>query len=355
MGRRRWLVVAVGLALAAGACSGGGSSSDPLAGNSFDQPAGEKLLQFTGAGKVRISATLTMPNVKGPVPAVLIVPGPGLTNRDGRTVGAPLDNLYKDLSKSLVSAGVATFRYDHRGAGASTLEPGQQPTWEDMVADAQEALKYLGERNEIDGARLAVVGHDMGGAIALKLAAADSRVKSVTLVATPGRPLVDVWAEEFRALSGQASSDAFRETVATLLATGSFPPRESMRAEQQTLLPVGQDALYKSLFSTDPLADAPQVKAPVLIALGEKSTSVYGEDATRIGQALGGTSEVVVAPNATATLQTLKPPPRLVPGGDPSDMSSMGGGPIIADAPRDQPTLARIASFVGSSLGARAA
>jgi uncharacterized protein len=358
--RRRWLVAVAGLALAAAACSGGGggsSSDDPLAGNSFENPATEKILQFTGVGKAHISGTLTLPTgAKGPVPAVLIVPSPGLTNRDGRTVGAPIDNLYKDLSKSFVAAGMATFRYDHRGAGASTLDAGAPaPTWDDMVSDASDALKFLGERQEIDGSRLAVVGHEMGGPMALKLAANDSRVKSVLLVAAPGRPLVDVWAGEFQALNGQQSADDFRALVANLEATGAFPPRDSMRPEEQTVLPVGQDALYKGIFAVDPLADAKAVKVPVLIALGEKSTSVSAEDASRIGQAVGGTSEVVTAPNATATLQMLKAAPKLTPGGDPNDMSMMGGGPIIADAPRDGPTLTRMTTFLATSVGAKAA
>ena len=355
-GRRLSVAAAVaGLALLAAACSGGGDGGDPTKDSGFAGAPGEKLLQFTGAGKVRLGATLTLPPGGGPAPAVLIVPGPGLTTRDGRNATAPLDNLYKDLSKSFVAAGMATFRYDRRGAGASTLDPGQQPTWDDMVTDAQEALKYLSERGEIDGSRLAVVGHDMGGPIALKLAASDSRVKSVALVAAPGRPLVDVWAEEFQALNGQESADAFRALVADLLANGTFPPRDKMRPEHQTLLPVGQEALYKAMFSADPLADAKAVKVPVMIALGERSTSVVQEDAARLTQALGGRSEVVVAPNATATLQTLKPPPRLVAGGDPSDMSMMGGGPIIADAPREPTAMGRLTSFLGASLGARPA
>ncbi len=354
-GRRLWIAAVTGLALFAAACSGGGDGGDPTTDRGFENAPGEKLLQFTGAGKVRLGATLTVPPGGGPAPGVLIVPGPGLTSRDGRTVGAPIDNVYKDLSKAFVAQGMATFRYDRRGAGASTLEPGQQPTWEDMVTDAQGALEYLSERGEIDGSRLAVVGHDMGGPIALKLAASDTRVKSVALVAAPGRPLVDVWADEFAALNGRESADAFRALVADLLANGTFPPRDRMRAEHQTLLPIGQDALYKAMFSVDPLADAPAVKVPVMIALGERSTSVFQEDANRLTQSLGGPSEVVVAPNSTATLQALKAPPRLVPGGDPSDMSMMGGGPIIADAPRDQGTVGRMASFLGSSVGARPA
>jgi hypothetical protein len=349
------MVAAVGLALTAAACSSGGGGGDPV-GN----PVGgsstvgvEKVLQFAGVGgKVRISGTLSLPpNPKGPVPAVLIVPDPGLTNRDGMTVGAPIDLLYKDLSKAFTAAGMATFRYDHRGSGASTLEAGQQPTWDDMVTDAQEALKYISQRGEVDGSRLAVVGHNMSGPIALKLAASEPAVKSVTLVAVPGRPLVDVLADQYKTLNGQESADAFRALVATLESTGSFPPRDSMRPEQQTALPVGEDALYKALFAVDPLADAPAVKVPVLMALGDTSTSVSPEDVSRLSAALGGKKDVVTAVNATATLQTLKPAPVASPRGDPNDMSAMGGGPLIADAPRDQPALARITSFTGSALG----
>jgi len=355
-GRRSWVVAVVGIALFAAACSGGGDSGDPTKDQGFAAAPGEKQLQFTGAGKARISGTLTVPaGTGGPPPAVLIVPGPGLTTRDGRTVGAPIDNLYKDLSKAFVAAGVATYRYDHRGSGASTLDAGVVPTWDDMVTDAQDALKYLSERGEVDGSRLAVVGHDMSGPIALKLAAGDPRVKSVVLVAAPGRPLVDVLAGEFQATSGQASADAFRTLVADLLTTGSFPARASIRAEHQTILPVGQDALYKGMFMVDPLADAKAVKVPVLIALGEKSTSVFQDDATLLAGALGGKSEVVVAPNATATLQLLKTRPAASPNGDPSDMSSMGGGPLIADAPREPTALARVALFVGTAVGAKAA
>ncbi len=362
-GRRRsvsvrpWVVMTLALALVAAACSGGGDAGDPTKDQGFAAPPGEKLLQFIGAGKVRMGATLTMPSTTGaggPPPAVLIIPGPGLTTRDGRTIGAPIDNLYKDLSKAFVAAGMATFRYDHRGSGATTLDPGVAPTWDDMVTDAQEALKYLSERGEVDGSRLAVVGHDMSGPIALKLAAADPRVKSVALIAVPGRPLVDVMAGEFQALNGQASADAFRALVADLAATGSFPERATMRPEHVTVLPIGQDALYRAMFAVDPLADAKSVKVPVMIALGEKSTSVFADDAARLTGALGGKSEVVVAPGTNATLQTLKGAPSLSPG-SPGDMSSMGGGPIIADAPREQGTVGRLTSFLGASIGAKAA
>lgn len=352
--RGRLLVLVVGLAFLAGACSGGGGSDSLGLDDEFRPTPGEREVQFTGATKLRMGATLAVPTgAKGAAPGVLIIPAPGATNRDGPLVARPPDPLYRDLSAALTAAGVVTFRYDHRGIGESQLASDQQLSWDDMVGDAKEALTFLRQRQEVDPARIAIVGHDMGGAIALKLAATDDRVKSVTLVSTPGRPLVDVWAGGYRTSHGQASADAFRAMIDGLLSTGALPSRDSIRPEFQSQLPPGQDAFFKSLFSVDPLADGRAVKVPVLMAVGERSTTVGSADTQRLGQGFGGPSEVVVAGNASATLQQVLAPP--VRAFDPADMDSHGLGPPVAEAPREQATVDRIASFVASSVGARAA
>lgn len=344
----------VGLALVAGACSGGGGNQSAGLDAEFRPTPGERDVQFVGAAKLRMGATLAVPpGATGAAPAVLIVPAPGATNRDGPLVARPADPLYKDLSAALTKAGMVSLRYDHRGIGDSQLESGQQLSWDDMVADAKEALTFLGQRQEVDASRIAVIGHDMGGPIALKLAAGDARVKSVALISAPGRPLVDVWSDGYKFSHGQASVDAFRSMIDGLLTTGTLPTRETIRPEFQTNLPPNQDASFKAMFSVDPLADSPAVKVPVLMAVGERSTTVSAADTERLSQTLGGKSETVVAANSSATLQQqLRPPVRAF---DPLDMDSHGLGPPVAEAPRDQATVDRIASFVAASVGARAA
>lgn len=222
-----------------------------------------------------------------------------------------------------------------------------------MVHDAREALGFLTQRQEVDATRVAVIGHDMAGPIALKLAAVDDRVKSVTLLSAPGRPLVDVWADGFRATHGPASADAFRALIDSLVVTGSLPGREAVAPEYQTSLPPGQDPFFKAMFSVDPLADAAAVKVPVLIALGERSAQVSSVDATLLGGSLGGRTETVVAADSSSTFQQFRRAPVRV--SDPTNMDDHGLGPPVADAPRDQPTIDRIASFVGTSLQARPA
>ena len=351
-GRRLWKPVVVGLALITAACSGGGDGASGGLDDEFQATPGEREMQIPGANKLKLGATFAMPTgARGPVPAVLIIPGPGATNRDGPIVARPLDPLYKDLSTALTGAGMATLRYDHRGIGESQLEEGQELTWDEMVADAKEALAFLSQRGEVDGSRLGLVAHDSAGAIALKLAASEPKVKSVALVSAPGRPLVDVWADRFRASNGPESSDAFRAMIGTLLTTGSLPPRTEIRAEFQSSLPPGRDSFHRALFAADPLADARAVRVPVLIVLGERSTSVTGADASRLTAALGGPSEVMVAPNATASLQQVLPPPVRV--FDPNNHDLHGLGPPVADAPREESSVAKIATFMGAGLGIR--
>jgi pimeloyl-ACP methyl ester carboxylesterase len=348
------LAVVVGLAFVAGACSGGGGNDSAGLDAEYRPTPGERDVQFVGATKLRMGATLAVPpGAKGALPGVLIVPAPGATDRDGPLVQRPADPLYKDLSAALTAAGMVTLRYDHRGVGASQMESGQQLSWDDMVADAKEALTFLGQRQEVDPSRIAVIGHDAGGAIALRLAAADPRVKSVSLVSTPGRPLVDVMADGYKFTNGQASADAFRAMIDGLLATGSLPAREAIRPEFQSVLPPGQDAFFKALFAVDPATEAAAVKAPVLMAVGERSNTVAGADTQRLAQSLGGRSEVVVAANSSPTLQQILAP--VVRPFDPLDMDSHGLGPPVAEAPRDQSTVDRIAAFAATSVGAKAA
>ncbi len=343
--RRRWTVAVVAaIAVLGAACSGGGGD-----GSRADEDVvgrGESVLQFEGAAKLRMGGTLAMPDRprSGPVAGVLIVPSLDRNDRNGAIDVVPGDPIYQDLSKAVTAAGMAAFRYDRRGMGTSKLDPGGQLSFDDMVTDAREALGFLSQRSGVDGSNLAVVGHDLGGIIAMRVAAGDNRVKSVVLLSTPGRPLVDVMADNFAAAYGPESAEAFRAVIATLLSTGSLPDRATMRPEHQTLLPVGQDALLKAEYSLDPVAEAAKVKVPALVVTGSQSTAVSAVDADRLRAALAGAQ--VVTADTTATLQHVTA--ALPQAFDPNDHRAHGGGRPPDTATRDQGALDRISGFLGS-------
>ena len=347
--RRQWsTAVVVAIGLLAGACSGGGGSSgdgeDPLGqGN-------EVVVQFEGASKLRMGGTLAMPTRSGggPVAGVLIVPSLARNDRNGAIDVIPADPLYQDLSRAVTGAGMAAFRYDRRSMGTSKLEPGQQLSFEDMVTDAHEALLFLSQRSGIDGSNLAIVGHDLGGIVAMRVAATDNRVKSVVLLSTPGRPLVDVMADGFQASHGPQSAAAFRETVAHLLSTGTLPERSAIRPEHQSSLPVGQDAVLRAAYGLDPATEAANLKVPALVVTGRQSTLVNAVDADRLKAALS--SAETVSADTNASLQ--KVATALPQSFDANDHRAHGGGRPPDTATRDQPAMDQITAFIRSKATA---
>lgn len=342
--RRRWLVATVlVLGSVAAACSGGGGDDDI---QDLRVGQGESILQFEAADGLRMGGTLAVPERSGggTVGAVLIVPAMARNDRNGYIDIVPGDPIYQDLSKAITGAGLAAFRYDRRSMGVSKLEPGKQLTFEDFVTDAHEALLFLSQRSGIDASNLAIVGHDLGGIAAMRVAATDDKVKSVVLLSAPGRPLVDVMAGDFEKTFGPESAAAFRSVIATLLSTGSLPERSTIRPEHQTALPTGNDSLLKEHFSLDPVAEAAKVKAPTFIVTGRQSTLVNPADGERLKAVLA--SAQAFTADSTASLQMITA--ALPQSFDHNDHRAHGGGRPPDTADRDQPAVNQITTFLTS-------
>ncbi len=198
-------------------------------------------------------------------------------------------------------------------------------------------------------AGVTVLGHDVGGWLAMNVAANDQQVKGVTLLSTPGRPLVDVLADGFRAVYGQASADRFRATVATLVSTGQLPAAESVRPEHQAVLGQGQTDILEGMFAASPTADAARVKVPAQVVYGAQSNTVSKVDADNLARAIGPSAQVVPYEGGT----NLK---KVVPDGeavkfDPNDESThvFGARPLV-HVPRDEATLGKIVTFLRSAV-----
>ncbi|HEX2048876.1 MAG TPA: alpha/beta fold hydrolase [Acidimicrobiales bacterium] len=274
----------------------------------------ERHTTFPGPGGHDLGGTLTLPGAAGArVPAVLIIPGLGAMDRNtvsaattvdtardalvvtvgGKALGEG-DDLYRDLSESLARAGIASFRYDRRGTNASPLPAGRQLTLEDEVGDARAALALLGERQEVGEAPLAVIGHDTGGLVAMRLAAAHPRVRAVVAVSTPGRPPGEVVADELARSRGAPAADQFRAAVATLTSTGKAPTPETLPELLRPIFAPGQDAYLGAILTLDPVAEAARVPVPVLLVRGGGDKGVTAADTDRLAAVLRSGSETLV-------------------------------------------------------------
>lgn len=137
---------------------------------------------------ISLSATLTLPDSTGVFPAVVLIAGSGPNDRDETIFG---HKPFFILSDHLTRNGFAVLRYDKRGVGKSTGDY-SKATIKDFVYDANNIVDFLKNRNEIDGSKIGLIGHSEGGIIAPMVAAENTDVKYIVLMAAPGTKGIEI-------------------------------------------------------------------------------------------------------------------------------------------------------------------
>ena len=132
--------------------------------------------------RVTLAGTLTVPEGRGPFPAVVLISGSGPQDRDETLLG---HKPFAVLADHLSGRGIAVLRYDDRGYGRSTGDHASG-TSADFATDANAAVRYLLGRADIDPKAIGFVGHSEGGMIAPIATAANDRVAFMALLAGPG-------------------------------------------------------------------------------------------------------------------------------------------------------------------------
>lgn len=131
-----------------------------------------------------LAGTLTLPGegFKSPYPAVILVSGSGLQNRNSEIL---YHKPFFVLADHLTRNGIAVLRYDDRGYAESTGSV-DNATTADFAQDALHGFEYLLSHPEIDHSRIGVIGHSEGGTVAMMLAADNSDVAFVVSMAGMG-------------------------------------------------------------------------------------------------------------------------------------------------------------------------
>ena len=115
-------------------------------------------------GDVTLRGTLTLPEgFTSETLVLLFVTGSGMQNRDEELFE---HRPFAVIADAFARAGIATLRYDDRGAGESTGVFADATT-DDFKADAQAGVEFLRGRF----GKVGVIGHSEGGTIALMLSA----------------------------------------------------------------------------------------------------------------------------------------------------------------------------------------
>ena len=146
-----------------------------LVAATFGAQAGEIAMTLDGG----IAATLYMPDHTAPVPAVLMLHGFGSSKDE-------VGGMYAREARALAEKGIASLRIDFAGFGKSEGDTGST-TIDLQLANAKAALDALKKSEDVDPARVGVLGFSLGGGIATLLAGdSGSEVKSLVTWSSVG-------------------------------------------------------------------------------------------------------------------------------------------------------------------------
>ena len=201
-----------------------------------------------------LAGTLTYPvgyNSKRKVPVVIMVTGSGLQNRD--------EELFEHkpflvIADFLARNGIASLRYDDRGAGLSTGDI-ENVTTEGFCRDAAAGIAFLRKTGHFS--KIGVLGHSEGGSIAFMLAA-QKKCDFIVSMAGPG-------------LRGDS---IIVEQTNELLRQQGQPATMTVRQMRLTMLLQKTNPWYDYFVDFDPAPVIKQIKCPALLLNGDKDSQV---------------------------------------------------------------------------------
>lgn len=289
-------------------------------------PYREEDVAYDSTARVRLAGTLTLPAGTGAFPAVVLIAGSGPNDRNEAVFG---HQLFLVLADHLTRQGIAVLRFDKRGVGQST---GDYPnaTSAEFADDVDAGIAYLKTRPEIDAGRLGLIGHSEGGLIAPMVAARDSSVAFIVLMAGPGIRGDEIVLAQGRLIAkAMGASEAAIEQEAAIgrkvfaavesardAADAAAKAREILAASKRagtsdTAVEARAKAVSSNWFrfflAYDPKPALRQVKCPLLAVTGSKDLQVPAkENLDAIREALAGNPdvEVVELPGLNHLFQT---------------------------------------------------
>ena len=294
--------------------------------------ATEREVSFVGAREVQLSGTLLLPPTASSghrVPAVLLVPGSGPTDRNGNQPPLLWTGLLKQTADALASTGMASLRFDKRGVGRSTRPPKdfdalvEFTAWDHFIGDVTAACAALRAQPEVDPSRVVLIGHSEGGLLvmhaAVALQDAGTPPAAVVLLATPGRPLdalirdqLDAYCRRLNVSEAATKRLLGRNEAITqwVREHGTIPP--DVPADLAALYPRYIGRFYQGVLRHDPADLAARLSGPVLIMQGEKDLQVSAErDAPRLHAALKkratpARADLILLPGASHNLKNVE-------------------------------------------------
>jgi len=260
------------------------------------------------SGELTLTGTLAVPGVSGAVPAVLMLPGSGQTDRDDNAKALAID-VFPQLSMAIERQGLATFRYDKRGVGASEGDYFSSD-FDDRLTDAVAAVEWLRARPEVDASRVIVLGHSEGALLSVRLAAGAAPVAGAVLLAGAAQA-----GEQILTWQGRQIADSLTGVSKWVVRLLHIDLVKSQRKALNRIRSSRADvvriqgrkinaAWMRQFMAYDPAPDLARVGVPVLAITGDRDLQVNPDDLDLMRDLVKGPFEAFRPSGVTHLLRT---------------------------------------------------
>jgi dienelactone hydrolase len=243
-------------------------------------------------GQWQLPGTLTLPNGKGPFPAVVLIPGSGPEDED-ETIGP--NKPFKDLAWGLASRGIAVLRYVKRTrqyGAKSSADPAAFTVKDEYIDDARVAVSLLAARPEINPKRIFLAGHSEGGYIAPRIASGDAKIAGIAILEGNTRPLEKLILDQLHyeaSLGGPNAAQMQNMIPEAEKAAAQMESPDLKPGMTVSIMGASLPASYiLDLRSYDPGAVAASLKIPIFVIQGSRDYQVTMADYSGWRKALAG-------------------------------------------------------------------
>jgi uncharacterized protein len=239
-----------------------------------------------------LAGTLTLPSDRPPpYPAVVLITGSSPQNRDMMGHWAWPASAYRpfrQIADALSNNGVAVLRMDDRGYGCSEGGPLRDATTVERADDNRAMLDFLRNRSDIDPSRIGILGLSEGGNIGPLIAASDSKIRALVIMAGCATNGWKIMEHQYR-YDIERDKNLTEEEKEKALEAKMKDLRMAVRAGKA-------NPWFAFFLEYMPLPTAQQVTCPVLILHGDKDAHVPVEHAHYLAQAMrsSGNPDVTV-------------------------------------------------------------
>jgi len=267
----------------------------------------EQNISFLSDGLV-LSGTVTLPDLQGTYPSVVLVPGSGEVDRNENAKKLAI-NAFREIAAVLATKEIASLRYDKRGVGQS-----QGDFWKtgfyDNIKDASSAVDFIKHHAHIDPEQIFVLGHSEGAAIATRLAATGTNIKGLILLAGTAQSGEDVllW-------QGEQVTKSMHGLNGFLIHKLHINVRKAQEKQFEKIKHSTKDWFRMQLITKinakwmreflayNPAKDLPKIQIPVLAITGSKDIQVDPADLKKMAELVKSNFNWFEVPDITHILR----------------------------------------------------